>query len=217
MTACCQRRIERGSRSDDRRPCTRPCSTRSPTGRSATPPPTSTTGEWQKAARPLPRGHRRRHRRAVTTMGGVRIVPDVTLAELDPRRRAMLILPGADTWMTARNGAFVGQGRRVPRRGRPGRRDLRGHGRARRRRAARRPAATPATPPSSWQAVGYGGADHYVDEPAVTDGDLITGSGTRRSSSPARCFARLDLYEPRRPGRLVQALRPATTRPASTS
>lgn len=34
----------------------------------------------------------------VTTMGGVRIVPDLMFADLNPRDSAMLILPGADSW-----------------------------------------------------------------------------------------------------------------------
>ena len=37
-------------------------------------------------------------REAVTTMGGVGILPDMSLAELEPARSAMLILPGADLW-----------------------------------------------------------------------------------------------------------------------
>ena len=34
----------------------------------------------------------------ITTMGGVRIVPDITVDELDPTASAMLLLPGAQTW-----------------------------------------------------------------------------------------------------------------------
>jgi len=37
-------------------------------------------------------------RKPVTTMGGVSILPDVTLAPLEPAESAMLILPGADLW-----------------------------------------------------------------------------------------------------------------------
>jgi len=37
-------------------------------------------------------------RKPVTTMGGVSILPDMTLAELEPAQSAMLILPGADLW-----------------------------------------------------------------------------------------------------------------------
>jgi len=34
----------------------------------------------------------------VRSMGGVRVVPDLTLAELDPARVRLLILPGGDQW-----------------------------------------------------------------------------------------------------------------------
>ena len=37
-------------------------------------------------------------RAPVTTVGGVVIMPDMTLAELEPANSAMLILPGADLW-----------------------------------------------------------------------------------------------------------------------
>jgi putative intracellular protease/amidase len=37
-------------------------------------------------------------RMPVTTMGGVTILPDVSLAELEPAQSAMLVLPGADVW-----------------------------------------------------------------------------------------------------------------------
>lgn len=37
-------------------------------------------------------------RKPVTTMGGVSVLPDLTLAELEPAQSAMLILPGADRW-----------------------------------------------------------------------------------------------------------------------
>lgn len=36
---------------------------------------------------------------AVTTMGGLRVLPELALADLDPDRIAMLVLPGADTWV----------------------------------------------------------------------------------------------------------------------
>src|SRR5215469_5637307 len=34
----------------------------------------------------------------VTSMGGMRVVPDATLAEISPESSAMLMLVGADTW-----------------------------------------------------------------------------------------------------------------------
>src|SRR4051795_13355970 len=34
----------------------------------------------------------------VTTMGGLRIVPEIALADLDPADSALLVLVGGDTW-----------------------------------------------------------------------------------------------------------------------
>ena len=44
--------------------------------------------------------------------------------------------------------------------------------------------------------LGYGGAAHYRDEPAVTDGDLITASSTAPVEFAREILARLDVYEP---------------------
>ena len=43
----------------------------------------------------------------VTTMGGMVLTPDVALADLDPAGSAMLILPGAETWLSGGNQPFV--------------------------------------------------------------------------------------------------------------
>src|SRR5690349_12981053 len=37
-------------------------------------------------------------REPVKTIGGVTILPDMTLAELEPSQSALLILPGSDDW-----------------------------------------------------------------------------------------------------------------------
>jgi hypothetical protein len=37
-------------------------------------------------------------REPITTMGGVRMVPDALIADLDPADSDLLILPGADMW-----------------------------------------------------------------------------------------------------------------------
>jgi putative intracellular protease/amidase len=47
----------------------------------------------------------------VTTMGGMRVVPDMALADLQPADSAMLILPGADAWLDGRNDAFAAKAR----------------------------------------------------------------------------------------------------------
>ena len=43
----------------------------------------------------------------VTTMGGVRILPDVVIDEVQPADSAMLILPGADSWLEGGNVIFA--------------------------------------------------------------------------------------------------------------
>src|SRR5215207_11267132 len=49
---------------------------------------------------------------SVTSMGGLRVTPDVVLADLRPEGSAMLILPGANTWLTGGNLAFAEAARR---------------------------------------------------------------------------------------------------------
>jgi putative intracellular protease/amidase len=131
----------------------------------------------------------------VTTAGGVRILPDATLAEVDPTRGAMLILPGADTWLAGGNGEFVEAARACLAAGVPvaaicgatgglaaaGLLDDRRH---------------TSNALAFLEAMGYGGSARYVDEPAVTDGDLVTASGIAPVAFAREIFARLDLYEP---------------------
>jgi putative intracellular protease/amidase len=138
----------------------------------------------------------------ITTMGGVRIVPDALLAELDPADSDLLILPGAEMWDAGGGEAFAAAAGRflesgVPVAGicgataglaRAGVLDERNH---------------TSDAPEYLAATGYAGGDRYVDERAVVDGDLITAG----SSSPVQfaCAtlgrlglasdAKLDAYE----------------------
>jgi len=131
----------------------------------------------------------------VTTMGGLRITPDVAVDQVQPADSAMLILPGADTWLTGGNAVFAGKAREFLDAGVPvaaicgataglaaaGLLDDRGHT----SNAAEFLAAT-----------GYGGGHRYSDAPAVTDGDLVTASGTAPVEFAREVLGRLDLYEP---------------------
>jgi putative intracellular protease/amidase len=123
----------------------------------------------------------------ITTMGGVRIVPDALLADVEPADSDLLILPGADMWDAGGGEAFAAAAERFLEAGVPvaaicgataglaraGLLDDRKHTSA----AAEYLAAT-----------GYAGGDHYVDERAVVDGDLITAG----PQSPVQ-FARATL------------------------
>lgn len=109
----------------------------------------------------------------ITTMGGLRIVPDQLLADLDPAASDLLILPGADLWDSGGGQAFADAARRFLDAGVPvaaicgataglaraGLLDARSHTSA---------------APGYLAATGYAGGDRYVDARAAVDGDLIT-------------------------------------------
>jgi putative intracellular protease/amidase len=133
----------------------------------------------------------------VTTMGGLRIQPDVTLADLTSADAAVLLLPGAETWREPRHRAALAKAAEFLDAGVPvgaicgatvalaeaGMLDARPHT------SNDLEALTQFSP-------GYHGAAHYVAEPAVTDGDLITASGTAPLDFARHVLARLDVLAP---------------------
>jgi putative intracellular protease/amidase len=126
-------------------------------------------------------------RNPITTMGGVQMVPDGALTELDPSDSDVLVLAGGDMWDSGGGQVFVEAAMRFLEDGVPvaaicgataglargGVLDERKHTSA----SAEYLAMT-----------GYGGAERYVDERAVIDGDLITAG----PQSPVQ-FARATL------------------------
>jgi putative intracellular protease/amidase len=112
-------------------------------------------------------------RQPITTMGGLRILPDAEIDDLDPTASDLLILAGADMWDGGEGKTFSGLAARFLDAGVPvaaicgataglaraGLLDTRNH--------------TSASA-EYLMATGYAGGDHYVDERAVVDGDLIT-------------------------------------------
>ncbi|MFJ3922711.1 DJ-1/PfpI family protein [Streptomyces sp. NPDC090022] len=132
----------------------------------------------------------------VTTMGGVRIQPDLALADLDPADSSLLILTGAHLWdagdslapFAAKARAFLEAGVPVAAicgatagLAREGLLDGRTH--------------TSAAPYYLAQ-TGYEGGEGYVEADAVTDGDLITAGPTEPVAFAREVFARLDTYKP---------------------
>ncbi|MFG2983178.1 type 1 glutamine amidotransferase family protein [Streptomyces sp. NPDC048258] len=148
------------------------------------------------------RGHRIRTvglsvERPVTTMGGVRIQPDLALSGLRPQDSSLLILTGASLWDTSEDLApFAAKAREFLAAGVPvaaicgataglaraGLLDDRAHTSAASFYLAEQP--------------GYGGAERYVVADAVTDGDLITAGPTEPVAFAREVFARLDVYKP---------------------
>ena len=125
----------------------------------------------------------------ITTMGGVRILPDMLLADLDPESSGLLILPGADMWDAGGGQAFAAVASRFLEAGvhvaaicgataglaRAGLLNSRRHTSA----AAEYLLTT-----------GYAGGNSFVDERAVADNGLITAG----PQSPVQ-FARATLTE----------------------
>jgi putative intracellular protease/amidase len=131
----------------------------------------------------------------IITSGGVRIVPDMALDDLSPSESRMLILPGGDTWDEGGNTDAVEKAREFLDNGVPvaaicgataglargGLLDERRHTSNAREYIA---------------ATGYRGGALYQDEPAVTDGDLITAASMAPLEFAYHIYKRLDLYAP---------------------
>jgi putative intracellular protease/amidase len=134
-------------------------------------------------------------REPVTTMGGLRIVPDVALDELSPADSAMLILPGADTWDTGGNAAFARKARELLDAGVPvaaicgataglaaeGLLDDRDH---------------TSNAAEYLRYTDYAGGPRYRNDLVVTDGDLITANATAPVEFAREVLQWLDVYEP---------------------
>jgi putative intracellular protease/amidase len=130
--------------------------------------------------------------RPVTTMGGLRIVPDMLLADLDPSASDVLVLAGAELWDAGGGEAFAAAAKRFLAAGVPvaaicgataglaraGLLDARNHTSA----AAEYLAAT-----------GYAGGEHYIDERAIVDGGLITAGPQSPVQFAAATLRRLGL------------------------
>ncbi len=133
----------------------------------------------------------------VTSMGGLKIVPDLALADLKAEDSAMLVLAGSTGWLTgdAVSAAFARTARKFLDAGVPvaaicgavaglakeGLLDDRAHTGA----AAEFLAAT-----------GYAGGELFLDMDAVTDQNLITAGPTEPVPFAREIFARLGVYSP---------------------
>jgi putative intracellular protease/amidase len=146
-------------------------------------------------------------RAPVTTMGGLRVTPDLALGELDPAASALLILPGSGGWdagaqetgaqetNTGELAAFAAAARRFLDAGVPvaaicgavaglareGLLDERDHTGA---------------APEYLAATGYRGTHRYREAGAHTDRGLITAGPTHPVEFARAIFALLGLYTP---------------------
>ncbi len=128
----------------------------------------------------------------ITTMGGIRVLPDVSLAEIHPHHSSMLILPGGDSWESGGNTDAIELARTffvdaVP--------------------IAAICGATLALACAGMlddfhhtsnsraylSRTGYRGGSFYLEAPAVTDESLITASGTAPMEFAREIFLTLGL------------------------
>jgi putative intracellular protease/amidase len=131
--------------------------------------------------------------RPVTTQGGIVVLPHTTLDRLVPDDSAMLVLPGGKLWDDGKNGEAAAKARAFLAAGVPvaaicgataglaraGVLDLMRH---------------TSNSPDYLKATQYQGAGLYQDEPAVTDGMLITAGATAPIEFAYHVFKRLELY-----------------------
>ena len=116
---------------------------------------------------------------SVKTMGGLTVIPDITLEEVSVSDESLLILPGGNTWGDGKHLPVINKAKELLLSGgsvaaicdatlalaSAGLLDERPH-------TSNGPGFLEMFCPS------YRGTNHYVDEPAVSDGKLITAAGT---------------------------------------
>lgn len=129
----------------------------------------------------------------IRSMGGLTIVPDMTLDELDPMQSAMFILPGSDLWTDSVTDPALAKARdfvdaEVPVSAicgatfglaKAGILDDRHH---------------TSNDPNWLASSGYKGGGNYVQEPAVEDDGVITASVTASLEFARLILARLGIF-----------------------
>ncbi|MFE2141047.1 DJ-1/PfpI family protein [Streptomyces sp. NPDC059456] len=133
----------------------------------------------------------------VTTMGGVRIQPDLALADLAPEDSSLLILTGASLWDAGDDLApFAAKAREFLAAGVPVAAICGATAGLAREGLLDGHTHTSAAAGYLAQQPGYAGAERYVEADAVTDGNLITAGPTEPVAFAREVFARLDAYAP---------------------
>lgn len=131
----------------------------------------------------------------VTTMGGMRVVPDCVVDDIAAGASSVLLLPGADTWGEAKHGAVIEKAREMLASGgtvcaicgatvalaNAGFLDARPH-------------TSNGSGFLDMAAPGYKGKGFYVDEPAVADGNLITAACTGALPWAREIIGRLGVF-----------------------
>ena len=131
----------------------------------------------------------------VTTAGGMRIQPDLTLADISPAETAMLILPGGKTWEEGENMEAVRFAQSVLAGG-GGVAAICGATAGLARGGVLDHCKHTSNVSEYLAATGYAGAALYQDAPAVRDGAVITANGTAPVDFAFHIFDYLEMYSP---------------------
>lgn len=132
----------------------------------------------------------------ILTMGGVRIMPDITVSQCHPQNNSLLILPGGDTWLEPVHAEMLTKAKEFLAAGSV---------------VAAICGATFGLAQAGFlndrfhtsnnldylKAVcnNYTGEEKYCHKPAVTDGGLITASGVAPLEFASEVFKALDVFE----------------------
>jgi len=130
----------------------------------------------------------------VRTSGGVAILPDMTLEELAPSQSAMLILPGGDTWDQGHNTEVLEHAKRFLAAGVPVA-AICGATAGLARAGLLDTVQHTSNAREYIQATNYRGSALYQDQPAVTDGNMITANSTAPIEFAYQIFKRLGAYQ----------------------
>jgi putative intracellular protease/amidase len=131
----------------------------------------------------------------VRTSGGVTILPDLALDELTPEHSAMLILPGGDGWDGGKNTAALECAQRFLAAGVPVA-AICGATAGLARAGILDNVKHTSNALAYIQATGYRGAALYQDQPAFTDGHVITASSTAPLDFAYHIFKKLGVFSP---------------------
>lgn len=133
----------------------------------------------------------------VKTMGGLTLIPDCTIDEIEVSEKTVLILPGANTWSEAENAQIIQKAS-----------DLLSKGGtvcaicgatvalATAGLLNERPHTSNGKGFLEMFCQDYKGQKFYVDQPAVKDGNLITGSATGSLLWAKLIIEKLDVFKP---------------------
>ncbi|HEX3001284.1 MAG TPA: type 1 glutamine amidotransferase family protein [Methanoregula sp.] len=133
----------------------------------------------------------------ITTMGGLQLEPEVLVEEIRPGRKDLLLLPGADTWLEPRQAPVIAKVRNVLESGATvGAICGATLGLANAGLLDNRPHTSNAPEVLKMFCQNYHGERFYVNEPAVTDGNLITASGLAPVEFAYHIFRQLDVMTP---------------------